>query len=207
MLTSNEILKQMNNGNIQIDNLKDGALSKPNSCIVSITDVLYTFDYSIVDTKEKNTYLREIATDEVSRLRRVKIPKEGLVLEPRKMYLAKTSERIKTNGYVPVLNGRTSLSLLGVSIELNSGYGTDNYDGNFLLSIVSTMPVVIYPNIEVGNLTFFKSLDEKSDKIGMLSGEEIKHRSCRTYIPTRLCCELRKAPSCLSFSILKAHRR
>lgn len=176
MLTSNEILKQMNNGNIQIDNLKDGALSKPNSCIVSITDVLYTFDYSIVDTKEKNTYLREIATDEVSRLRRVKIPKEGLVLEPRKMYLAKTSERIKTNGYVPVLNGRTSLSLLGVSIELNSGYGTDNYDGNFLLSIVSTMPVVIYPNIEVGNLTFFKSLDEKSDKIGMLSGEEIKHR-------------------------------
>lgn len=176
MLTNNEIAKQIANGSISIDNLREDALEKPNSCIVSITDTLYTFDYSVIDTREKNDYLQELLSGDVSKLKRVDIPKNGMLLEPRKVYLTKTSERIKTNGYVPVLNGRTSLSLLGLSIELNSGYVEDNFDGNFLLSIVATKPTIIYPNIEIGNLTFFKSLDHKSDELGMLSGEEIKRR-------------------------------
>lgn len=174
MLTNNEINYQINQKNIQIENLKDEALDKPNSCIVSISDVLYTFDYSIIDTKEKNSYLQEVLSDKVNKLKKVKINKNGFLLEPRKVYLAKTTERIKTNGYVPVLNGRTSLSLLGVSIELNSGYLEDHFDGNILLSIVATKPTIIYPNIEIGNLTFFNSLDQKSKTNGMLSGEQIK---------------------------------
>ena len=176
MLTNKEISEQIKKGNITIDNMKKDALEKPNSCMVSISDVLYTFDYSIVDTKEKNIYLQEVIEDKVNKLKRVKIPKEGLLLEPHKVYLAKTNEKIKTNGYIPVLNGRTSLSLLGVSIELTSGYGEDNYNGNFLLSIICTKPTIIYPNIEIGNLTFFPSLNYKSEKSGMLSGEEIKQR-------------------------------
>ncbi len=176
MLTNNEIAKQIECGNIKIDNIREKALEKPNSCIVGISDVLYTFDYSVVDTREKNIYLQEISSDNVDKLRRVKIPKTGLLLEPRKVYLTKTVEKIKTNGYVPVLNGRTSLSLLGLSIELNSGYVEDHYDDNFLLSIVCTKPTIIYPDIEIGNLTFFKSLDNKSRELGMLSGEEIKRR-------------------------------
>ena len=176
MLTNNEISKQIALGNIAIDNLKQDALEKPNSCTVSITDTLYTFDYSIIDTKEKNTYLQEVISGDVNKLKAVKISKDGFLLEPRKVYLAKTNERIATNGYIPVLNGRTSLSLLGVSIELNSGYLYDKFDGNFLLSIVATKPTIIYPNIEIGNLTFFDSLDHKSTTSGMLSGEEIKRR-------------------------------
>lgn len=176
MLTNNEIAKQIKKGNISIDGLRENALEKPNSCIVSITDTLYTFDYQIVDAREKNKYLYEVLSDNVDKLKRVQIPKSGLLLEPHKVYLAKTAESIKTQGYIPVLNGRTSLSLLGLSIELNSGYAEDNFDDKFLLSIICTKPIIIYPNIEIGNLTFFKSLDEKSDEIGMLSGEEIKRR-------------------------------
>ena len=176
MLTNNEILKQIENGNISISNMKEGALDKPNSCILSIGDVLYTFDYSIIDTKEKENYISEILCDNVNKLKRVIIPKNGLLLEPHKVYLTTTNEAVKTNGYIPVLNGRTSLSLLGVSIELNSGYKEDCFDGKFLLSIICTKPTIIYPNIEVGNLTFFESLDYKSSDKGMLSGEEIKKR-------------------------------
>lgn len=176
MLTNNEIKKQIANGNIQIENLKEDALDKPNSCTVSISDILYTFDYSIIDTREKNMYMQEVMTNKLARLKRIQIPKNGLLLEPRKVYLTKTSEKIKTKGYIPVLNGRNSLSLLGLSIELNSGYLEDNYDGEILLSIIATKPTIIYPNIEIGNLTFFKSQEERSSQQGMLSGEEIKRR-------------------------------
>ncbi len=176
MLTSNEIKKQMALGNIEITNLKANALDKPNSCSVTLGQELYAFDYAIIDTKEKNTYFEEIKTGNLKKLKKIIIPEEGLLLEPQKVYLAKTKESIKTKGYIPVLNGKVSLSLLGVSIELNSGYAEENYNGPFILSIICTKPTIIYPNIAIGNLTFFKSLSNKSDKIGMLSGEEIKRR-------------------------------
>lgn len=176
MLTSDEIQKQMDAGKIKIENLKENALSKPNSCLLSIGDTLYTYDYQVVDTKDANKFLQEVSLDNIDKLRKVTIPESGFLLEPQKVYLAKTTEKITTNGYIPVLNGRTSLSLLGLSIELTSGYGNDFFDDNFLLSIICTKPTIIYPNIEIGNLTFFKSLDTKDEHIGMLSGEEIKQR-------------------------------
>ena len=175
MLTNSEIKRQMALGNISISDLKSGALDKPNSCKVSLSDELYSFDYSIVEARGNAFYNNGDFSDQPT-LRKVRIPKTGLLLEPRKVYLAKTAESIKTNGYIPVLNGRTSLSLLGVSIELTSGYAQDKFDGQFLLSIICTKPTIIYPDIEVGNLTFFKSLSEKDEDIGMLSGEEIKRR-------------------------------
>ena len=176
MLTNKEIKKQLNKKNIEIENMNKNALSKPNSCNVTLGEDLYYYDYRIIDTKKIVNYVNEVKYGNINELKRISIPKEGLLLEPHKVYLAKTNEYIKTNGYVPVLNGKVSLSLLGLSIELTSGYYYDNYSGNLLLSIVATKPTIIYPNINIGNLTFFKSIDEKSDTIGMLSGEEIKKR-------------------------------
>lgn len=176
MLTNNEIKKQISLGNIEIKNLKTNALDKPNSCTVTLGNELFAYDYEIVDTKEKNAYLNEIKTGNTRKLRKIVIPEDGLLLEPQKVYLAKTVEEINAKGYIPVLNGKVSLSLLGVSIELNSGFLEDGFNGPIILSIICTKPTIIYPNIEIGNLTFFKSLNAKSNEIGMLSGEEIQKR-------------------------------
>ena len=54
MLTNDEIKKQIEKNNITITNLGHNALEKPNSCIVSIEDYLYTFDYMVIDTKNKD---------------------------------------------------------------------------------------------------------------------------------------------------------
>lgn len=145
MLTLHEIQRQIKEGTILIDPCNENTLTKPNSATVSIGSDLYTFDYTIVDTKHKNAYLRELTSDKLQTLHKVSIPSSGLLLEPRKVYLAKTKEHIMTDGYVPVINGRTSLSLLGISIELTSGYLEDHFEGNLLLSIVATKPTIIYP--------------------------------------------------------------
>lgn len=176
MLTNAEIKKQIAKGNITIENMRPNALDKPNSCIISIEDTLYSYDYMVVDTNKKHEFLQEVLNNDPKTLNTIKIPEEGFVLEPHKVYLARSKERITTKNYVPVLNGRASLSLLGLSIELTSGYGHEYFDNYFLLSIVATKPTKIYPNIEIGNLTFFESLDTKSSTNGMLSGEEIKRR-------------------------------
>lgn len=189
MLSSKEIKKQMELGNITIKNLSDNALSKPNSCDLRIGNALYTFDYDIIDTKNGSNYLYEVLNGKIENLRKVSIPETGLLLQPHKVYLAKTVEEVSTHGFLPVLNGKTMLSLLGVSVELTSGYKSDNFEGPFILSIIATKPTIIYPDIKVANLTFFPSLqpsneirkinDEMSCGVytsGMLSGEEIKNR-------------------------------
>lgn len=189
MLTSNEIKKQIDNGTIQIENMAENALKKPNSCDLRIGNVLYVFDYEIVDTKNCKNYLQEVLNDQISHLRRVVIPETGLLLEPHKVYLTKTVEKVTTNGYVPVMNGKTMLSLLGVSVELTNGYKTDHFDDHLLLSIIASKPTIIYPDIKIANLAFFPSLkpsneirkidDQKSCGLyqsGMLSGTEIQKR-------------------------------
>ena len=189
MLTTKEIKKQIELGNINIKNLSYNALSKPNSCDLRIGNTLYTFDYDIIDTKNSGKYLDEVLNDKIDSLRRVSIPETGFLLQPHKVYLAKTIEEVSTCGFVPVLNGKTMLSLLGVSVELTSGYKVDNFNGSFILSIIATKPTIIYPDIKIANLTFFPSLktsqtikkinDDMSCGVytlGMLSGEEIKKR-------------------------------
>ena len=75
MLTNKEISKQIENGNIQITNLLSGALDKPNSCMISLSDELYTFDYSIIDTKDSSLYMNEVLTGQINNLRKTLIPK------------------------------------------------------------------------------------------------------------------------------------
>lgn len=189
MLTNNEIIKQIHLGNIIIENRSEDALNKPNSCDIRIGNTLYTYDYAIVDATKGNDYYNEVMQDKPLNLRKIQIPEEGLLLQPHKVYLAKTVEKIETHGYVPVMHGKTSMSLLGVSTELTNGYKYDEYKGNMLVSIIATKPTIIYPDIKIGNLCFFPSLDtsEYSKEIdakkscgiyqtGMLSGEEIVRR-------------------------------
>lgn len=189
MLTNNEIIKQMQLGNIVIENLADRALTKPNSCDLRIGNSLYVFDYSIVDARNGKYYLDEVLKDEPQRLKKVIIPETGLLLQPHKVYLAKTVEKITTHGFFPVMHGKTSFSLLGVSVDLTSGYRTAEFDGHLFLSIIATKPTIIYPDLKIANLTFYPSLTSSlitrkiNEKMscgmyssGMLSGEEIKKR-------------------------------
>lgn len=189
MLTSNEIKKQMQQGNIIIKNLSENPLNKPNSCDLRIGNTLYDFDYGIVDTRKGPSYLQEVLNDKPINLRKITIPESGLLLQPHKVYLAKTIEEVEAHEVVPIMHGKAMLSLLGVSIELTSGYKHENFKGPFILSIIATKPTIIYPDIKIANLSFVPSLTEPNSirqinenmscgvySSGMLSGAEIKRR-------------------------------
>ena len=43
------------------------------------------------------------------------IPPEGLVIEPGILYLGRTAEYTRTENYVPMLEGRSSIGRLGIA--------------------------------------------------------------------------------------------
>ena len=55
-----------------------------------------------------------------NKMKSIVIPKEGLVLEPGKVYLGRTEEYTKTDNLVPMLEGRSSLARLASATTLSN---------------------------------------------------------------------------------------
>ena len=80
---------------------------------------------------------------------RLIIPKEGLLLQPGRVYLARTVERTFTDKYVPMLEGRSSVGRLGISVHVTAGFGDIGFNGHWTLEITVEQPTVIYPDVEI----------------------------------------------------------
>ncbi len=85
----------------------------------------------------------------------IKIPNEGLMLEPNKLYLGRTNEYTKTYGYVPLLSGITELASLGVEIHITAGFGDNGFEGTWTLEIICANPTIAYPNIPIGRIYYY----------------------------------------------------
>jgi dCTP deaminase len=80
---------------------------------------------------------------------RLIIPEDGLVLEPGILYLARTVEYTRTEGYVPMLEGRSSIGRLGLFVHITAGFGDVGFAGFWTLEIFCVQPIRVYPGVEV----------------------------------------------------------
>ena len=64
-----------------------------------------------------------------NRVRRIGIPREGLVLQPNQLYLGRTVERTETHNFVPMIEGRSSIGRLGLFVHVTAGFGDVGFCG------------------------------------------------------------------------------
>lgn len=88
------------------------------------------------------------------------IPEEGYVLRPGVLYLGRTIERTKSDCFIPMIDGRSSIGRLGIWIHVSAGFGDIGFDGTWTLEITAIEPVRIYPNVEIGQVCFHKPYGE-----------------------------------------------
>jgi len=84
------------------------------------------------------------------------IPKDGLILQPNMLYLGSTLEHTKTLGYVPMLEGRSSMGRLGLSIHVTAGFGDIGFSGHWTLEISCIHPIKVYPYIRICQIYYHK---------------------------------------------------
>lgn len=135
ILSGREIKKRLENG-IWIEPFHEKQLG-PNSYNLRLHRELLVYDDHLLDMKQKH------------RVSSTMIPSEGLVLEPRKLYLGRTVEYTKTNNLVPMLEGRSSIGRLGLFIHITAGFGDVGFNGYWTLEMFCVQPVRIYPNVEI----------------------------------------------------------
>jgi dCTP deaminase len=135
ILSGLEIKKQMGT-NIIIEPFNEKQ-TNPNSYNLRLHNELLIYNENLLDMKKPNSTYKII------------IPKEGLVLQPNKLYLGRTLEYTKTDKYVPMLEGRSSTGRLGLFIHVTAGFGDIGFAGYWTLEIFCVQPIRIYPNVEI----------------------------------------------------------
>ena len=136
ILSGKEILKNIESKDIIIEPF-DKSRVNPNSYNLTLSDELLVSENDLLDMKIPNE------------TRLIKIPEEGLVLEPNKLYLGRTNEFTKTEKFVPMLEGRSSTGRLGLFIHVTAGFGDIGFAGYWTLEIFCVQPIKIYPNTQI----------------------------------------------------------
>ena len=122
----------------------------PNSYNLTLYNHLMVYDHHELDMAKPNPAST------------ILIPETGYVLQPNKLYLGRTNEYTKTDSYIPMLEGRSSVGRLGVFIHVTAGFGDVGFAGYWTLEIFCVQPIRIYPNVEICQI-YYHDIDCEYD--------------------------------------------
>ena len=150
MILSGREIKNKLGQEIVIEPFNEKQLN-PNSYNLRLHNELLVYEESVLDMKKEN------------KTKKIIIPPEGLVLETGKLYLGRTLEYTKTDRYVPMLEGRSSVGRLGLFIHVTAGFGDVGFCGYWTLEIFCVQPVKVYPGVEICQI-YYHSIEGEYDR-------------------------------------------
>lgn len=166
ILSKGGILKAIESGDISISPFDESKLN-PNSYNLSLNEKLIIYTDPILDMKRDN------------QTKEIIIPEEGYTLLPGNIYLARTNEYTITNKYIPMLEGRSSIGRLGMSIHVTAGFGDIGFEGYWTLEITVEQPLRVYPNVEVCQI-YYVTTDEYYDEKDAYNGKYAKNNDVQS---------------------------
>ena len=163
ILTGPEIAARLNK-DITIDPY-DPSLLNPNSYNLRLHEDLLVYTEMPLDMKKDNP------------AKPLKIPPEGLLLEPGKLYLGRTVEYTITQNLVPMLEGRSSVGRLGLYVHVTAGFGDTGFSGFWTLEMHCVQPIRIYAGVEICQI-FYHTVEGRV--VEYTSGKYQKNQAVQT---------------------------
>lgn len=177
MLSGPEIARQVQLGNIVISDF-DPARVGPNSYDLTLGGTLAVYEKAYPVHRWHAEGMRYDYYPKVEPLDpRVRepvtvldIPAEGRIVYPGVLYLGWTVERTSCKGFVPWIEGRSSIGRLGLGVHITAGLGDDGVDLNWTLEITAVHPIVIYPGMKICQICFVRTDGESKFYDGKYQG-------------------------------------
>jgi dCTP deaminase len=85
----------------------------------------------------------------------------GLIIYPGNLYLASTVEKIGSDYYVPMLEGRSSIGRMGLFIHVTAGFGDIGFKSQWTLELMTIYPIRIFPGMRIGQVFFHTCSSQK----------------------------------------------
>lgn len=149
ILSGREIIRHM--GKEIVIEPFDRRRVNPNSYNLSLHRELLVYEEPVLDMKKPNP------------VKRIVIPSDGLRLEPGRLYLGRTNEFTRTETFVPMLEGRSSVGRLGLFIHVTAGFGDVGFAGYWTLEMFCTQPIVVYPDVEICQI-YYHTIEGEYDR-------------------------------------------
>lgn len=143
ILSRIEIQSQLESDHIVIEPFYPSQLNA-NSYDLHLGRNMYAVQGQCFDVKEDLTNLYDPFT----------IPEDGIWLFPGILYLGVTAEYTETRGFVPVMEGKSSLARMGLVPHLCAGFGDEGFQGHFTLEITVTVPTKVYAGMPIGQIVY-----------------------------------------------------
>ena len=143
ILSDSQILAEMRRGTVVIKPFNRKYLGS-NSYDVHLGRWFATYRDEILDARLHN------------KVTSFRIPSEGMILVPSKLYLGVTQEYTETHRHVPFLEGKSSIGRLGIDIHATAGKGDIGFCNTWTLEISVRQPVRIYAGMPIGQLIYFE---------------------------------------------------
>jgi dCTP deaminase len=142
ILTGNEIIQNQKDEKITISPFLESMVN-PNSYDIRLGNKLFIYKNEILDSRAKNEY-------EV-----LEIKEEGFVLEKDQFYLGHSVEIIGSEHFVPILHNKSGIARLGLFIHITADLIDIGSKGNITLQLFPTNSIKIYPNMKIGQISFW----------------------------------------------------
>ncbi len=143
ILSDPRIREEIHRGQIVIRPYRADCLGS-NSYDVHLGPYLAVYSDGALDARKEN------------RIEEFQIPKQGFVLIPGQLYLGVTEEYTETHGFVPFLEGKSSVGRLGIDIHSTAGKGDVGFCNYWTLEMSVKLPVRIYAGMPIGQLIYFE---------------------------------------------------
>lgn len=143
ILTGSEIEKNVKKNKITISPFNVECVN-PNSYNLELGDYLLVYENDVLDGKQEQ------------KTKKIKIPSNGLVLEPNKIYLGYTREIVGSNYFVPTITGRSSSGRLGLFVQITADLVDIGFKGNLTFQLHAVQPLKIYSGMKIGQILFWK---------------------------------------------------
>ncbi|HYB79923.1 MAG TPA: dCTP deaminase [Thermoplasmata archaeon] len=143
ILSDDKIREALREGRIVIRPFRSDCLGT-NSYDVHLGRYLAVYRDAALDASKDN------------RVEEFRIPREGYVLIPGQLYLGVTEEYTETHGFVPFLEGKSSVGRLGIDIHSTAGKGDEGFCNYWTLEMSVKLPVRVFAGMPVGQLIYFE---------------------------------------------------
>src|ERR671915_417216 len=180
ILSDRTIREEIDAGRIAIEPF-DPACVQPSSVDLHVDRsfrVFHNHRYPLIDVKREMAGLTDLVDVAEG---------EPFILHPGEFVLGSTLERVRLpEDLVARLEGKSSLGRLGLLIHSTAGYVDPGFEGHLTLELsnVANLPITIYPNMRIGQISFF-TLSSPADEPYGSSRVGSKYQGQRGPTPSR----------------------
>lgn len=152
ILVDVDIIKAIEDGDLAINPYNPENLGV-NSYDVRLGDRILTYDvYQMREEVRDDHLVRYLDAKKRNYVIEHCIPKDGLILMPNTLYLGETVEMIDSHNIIPMMDGRSSVGRLGISVHVTAGFGDLGFCGKWTMEITVVHPVKVYSGMRIAQV-------------------------------------------------------